>query len=275
MEDLFRSAADIVDEVLCDEVDPNKSLLSLPAPHNLARQGNRKRRAARIGEPFDLSFELSETHIPENFLHYDITVCGRRHLMFSTEEQLSLLRRAKHWYADATFKVLRRPFTQLFSIHTIVHCNNNLKQVPLMFAMMSGKRRKDYKKVFFKIKDLLGELKVEALTIDFEQSVRRAVAEIMPHVAMNGCSFHWGHAAWRKIQELGLQVPCTNDTGMHKYLRKVLSLSYVPAEHIEELFVRFYRKTNGCQALVDLLNYIRNTWIDSNIWPPSTWCAFG
>ena len=197
MDDMFRSASDIVDEVLCDIVDPNQPLSSLPAPHNLAKQGNRKRRGARPAEPLDLDFELNEDHLPQDFLQCDVSVSSRRHLIFSTQDQLSLLSRAKHWYADATFKVVRHPFTQLFSLHTFVQCDNYLKQVPLLFVLMSGKRKKDYKKVFAKIIELLGDLKVEALTIDFEKSVWRAVAEILPHVVVRGCSFHWGQAVWR------------------------------------------------------------------------------
>lgn len=276
VEDVFRSAADIVDEVLCTEVDPNKPLSSLPAPYNLARQGNRKRRTARPPEPLDLSFEISHAHIPENFLRYDISVGGRRHLIFATEEQLSLLSKANHWYADATFKIVRRPFTQLFSIHTFVQSDKNLKQVPLLFALMSGKRRRDYKKVFAKTKDVLGgELKVKEITVDFEASMWNAIPEILPDVIIRGCSFHWGQAVWRKIQEIGLQVPYTDDVGTHKFLRKVLALPYVPAEHIEELFIRFYRKANDSHALITLLDYIKNTWIHSDIWPPRAWCVFG
>lgn len=247
IEDVFRSAADIVDEVLLDKVDPHVPLSSLPAPENLARQGNRKRRAARPAEPLDLTFEISNEHIPENFLQHDITISDRHHLLFSTHEQLSLLSKAKHWYADATFKIVRRPFTQLFSIHAFVQCDNNLKQVPLLFVLMSGKRRKDYKKVFSKTKELLGdELSVQEITIDFEESVWRAIPDVLPNVYIRGCSFHWGQAVWRKIQEVGLQVSYTNDAGIHRYLRKVLSLPYVPAEHIEELFLNFYRKADGC-----------------------------
>lgn len=275
MDDVFRSASDIVDKVLCDIVDPNQPLSSLPAPHNLAKQGNRKRRGARPAEPLDLDFELNEDHLPQDFLQYDVSVSSCRHLIFSTQNQLSLLSRAKHWYADATFKVVRHPFTQLFSVHTFVQCDNNLKQVPLLFVLISEKRKNDYKKVFAKIIELLGDLKVEALTIDFEKSVWRAVAEILPHVVVQGCSFHWGQAVWRKIQELGLQVAYSNDASMHKYLRKVLSLPYIPAEHIEEQFLRLCRKANGSQVIDRLLNYVRNTWINSTIWPPSAWCVFG
>ena len=75
--------------------------------------------------------------------------------------------------------------------------------------------------------------------------------------------------------ELGLQVAYSNDASMHKYLRKVLSLPYIPAEHIEEQFLRLCRKANGSQVTDRLLNYVRNTWINSTVWPPSAWSVFG
>ncbi|KAG0724050.1 hypothetical protein GWK47_041456 [Chionoecetes opilio] len=153
VEDVFRSATDIVEEVFRDKVDPHVPLTSLPAPANLARQGNRKRRATRPAEPPDLTFEISNDNIPQHFLQHDIFIGGRRNLLFSTHEQLSLLSKAKHWYADATFKIVRRPFTQLFSFHADVQYESNMKQVPLLFALMSGKRRRDYKKVLFKLKN--------------------------------------------------------------------------------------------------------------------------
>jgi len=46
-----------------------------------------------------------------------IGTAGRRHLIMATPEQLSLLCRAHRWYMDATYWVVRKPFTQLFNIH--------------------------------------------------------------------------------------------------------------------------------------------------------------
>ena len=139
MDDVFRPALEIVEEVLLEHVDPTKPTASLPAPVNLARQANRKRRANRPAEPSDLTFGISEEHIPPNFLKSDISVGDKRHLLFVTQEQLQLLAKARNWYVDGTFKVVRRPFTQLFSIHTFISVmvtlidDGKVKQTPLLF----------------------------------------------------------------------------------------------------------------------------------------------
>jgi hypothetical protein len=61
---------------------------------------------------------------------------------------MELLGKAKIWYMDGTFRVVKDPFQQLFSIHAFVRSGDNMKQIPLVFVIMSGDNMKQIPLVF-------------------------------------------------------------------------------------------------------------------------------
>ena len=67
----------------------------------------------------------------------------------ATDQQLAHLSKAKSWYIDGTFKLVKCPFQQLFTINAFVCTDDHAKQVPLVFALMSGRKKKDYRKVTY------------------------------------------------------------------------------------------------------------------------------
>ena len=115
---------------------------SLTKPDNLQRTANRVRQQMHPEEPTDLEFELAMDHIPEDYLQGDISVRPRRHLLFATADQLDKLATARRWYIDGTFHIIRAPFTQPVSIHTFLQQKGEVKQVPLVFVLMTGKTSK-------------------------------------------------------------------------------------------------------------------------------------
>jgi hypothetical protein len=98
------------------------------------------REKVRPRDPRDLDFELATDFIPDNFLRDDVKVDNKRHLVFVSDRMISVLGRAKRWYMDATFKIVKDPFQQLFSIHAFVRSDDDVKQVPLLFALMSRRK---------------------------------------------------------------------------------------------------------------------------------------
>ena len=85
-------------------------------PEYLARQENQRRQNDWPCHPKNLNFEIIESAILDNFLLVDIEV----HLIFASNRQIRLLRNARNWFVNATFRVVREPFYQLYGIHAFV-----------------------------------------------------------------------------------------------------------------------------------------------------------
>jgi len=141
-----------------------------------------------------------------DFLRADIAVQEERHLIFSTNRQLAQLSGSREWFVDGTFKVVKRPFYQLFSIHAFVQSGGHMKMVPLVFVLMSRRRRIDYVKVFRELKKLTRRLQVNTIVGDIEAAVWSAIGKVFPSVKVRGCLFHLAQAIGKKCLDLGLGV---------------------------------------------------------------------
>ena len=82
----------------------------------LAKRRNKARQKLRTSEPTDLQFTLDEDYIPASFMRADIQVQSHRHIVLASDNMVILLQRAKTWYIDATFKVMKDPLSQLFTV---------------------------------------------------------------------------------------------------------------------------------------------------------------
>ena len=142
MDNLFQSAGKIINQVLREKLDLAAPRTSLLKPGHLARTANRHRQSALPAEPKDHNFHIDLDYGGKDFIRADIHVGDRRHIVCATQDIIGLLGQCKTWYIDSKFKVVKSPFTQLFSIRGFVRSGDCIKQVPMVFAIMSGKRKK-------------------------------------------------------------------------------------------------------------------------------------
>ena len=99
---------------------PYSTCPDFPSLANLSRAANRARQSIRREDPVGLEFEINTDYTPENFLRGEVKVDERRYLKFATNYMLNIISRAKIWYSDGAYKIVKPPFAQLFSIHAFV-----------------------------------------------------------------------------------------------------------------------------------------------------------
>ena len=268
-----KSAGEIAGDLVSEHVLDTAPCPALPSIGRIAANANYHRRKNRPQHPQNLNFDIIHDHIPDNFLRRDIHVEGARHLLFATDIQVVLLTKAKTWYMDATFHVIRHPFYQLFTINAFVRQDRCAKQLPMAICVMSRRRKKDYVAVFRELCVILPQRQVKRIVLDFEDATWRAVRIIFPTVQLKGCAFHFTQSIWRHIQECGLQVAYINDDGTFKFLRKIMTLCFLPAQHILPIFQRLQQEATTT-PLTKLLQYVSRTWINSVVWPAECWSVY-
>jgi hypothetical protein len=75
------------------------------------------------------------------------------------------------------------------------------------------------------------------------------------------------------LQEKGLSAEYVSHRGAHRFIRKLLCLPFLPAEHIGPVFESM--ADLAPDRFDGLLAYIRRTWIDNDMWPVHSWSVFG
>lgn len=234
----------------------------LPSVPCLKRTVQRLRQQVNEAPPNPLSLE--DLQIPNRyqltdtgaqFLIWDSGPGPDRILMWSTEQNLDLLARSHHWYADGTFKTAPPLFQQLYTIHG-VHYHN---VVPTVFALLPNKTEETYTRLLTDLKNRRPALNPETVMTDFELASINAFQNQFPNVANRGCFFHLGQCVWRRVQALGLQGTYETDPAFALKVRMIWSLAYVPIPDVVNAFEVL--SENVPLEMQPILDYFEDTWI--------------
>jgi len=87
-------------------------------------------------------------------------------------------------------------------------------------------------------------------------------AKCLSGCVLRGCGFHWSQAMWRKVQDLGLRTAYIEHSAVYKFIRRVLAILFLSAEHITPAIHEMCKLTTHTQ-LIQLLDYVEATWLSS------------
>jgi hypothetical protein len=136
---------------------------------------------------------LKKTDRGEDFLLYQ----DKELIMFTTKSNLTVLKQSKHWFADGTFKasdqlrgvtlliifiqVCPKDFYQLFTLHALMAGT----AVPLVYALLIGKKTDDYNIFFEKVFEQ-DNFNPESILTDFEAGSLKSVRDMLPNILHKG-----------------------------------------------------------------------------------------
>ena len=107
-------------------------------------------------------------------------------VIFTTNENLNVLRENRHWCCDGTFDSAPE-VQQLFTIQVLI---NSTHTVPLVYCITGRKN---------------GQISPHSITMDFELVAINAMSAAFPNIEIAGCFFHFCQASYRQLQQMGLQ----------------------------------------------------------------------
>lgn len=203
------------------------------------------------------SEEYTKTEKGKIFLMYDSGPDDDRILIFSTEQNLQLLRRSEHWHGDGTFKTVPSLFDQLYTFHG----SSNDISIPLVYALLPNKRQETYIRLLQQIKNLIGVYHPITFMTDFEQAMIKAYEKEYPLTVHTGCFFHFTQCIWRHIQSFGLKQRYENDADFALKMRMLAALAFVPQEDVQNAFEALCRDGIFSEEMFPVVDYFEDTWI--------------
>ena len=156
-----------------------------------------------------------------------------------------------------------------------------MKQVPVLFALMSGKETTDYISVLKAFKEMLGEtIMLEEVMLDFEPALWRAFDDVFGYldIVIHGCYFHWKQAIMHHISIRGLKKTYDNGSSNARILLKqLLALPILPEDQVKPIFAILKKnslKVEEQDNMKKLFDYVQKQWIEARTFPPSKWSIF-
>ena len=220
--------------------------VKLPKMNSLKRTIQRKRSITNSIpvqpeslEELQIPIEFQRTAKNDVFLLYDSGPQLRRILIFGTQRNLEMLRLARIWLADGTFKTAPILFEQVYVIHALRGGPKPLPDghlLPSLFVLLTNKTQDIYMKMWEAIQQLCPLAQPTHMLMDFEKAAINSFLHYWPHTIVKGCFFHLIQNIFRKVQSEGLQNEYQQNPDFALQVKLLPALAFAPPFDVQTLF---------------------------------------
>ena len=184
-----------------------------------------------------------------------------KYIIFATPFSLSLLAEAEDWFADGTFKIAPKGFTQIMTI-ICKHRNTNF---PCCYIVLSNKTEAVYLIALSHLKNLFilnkFGIRLKSVMCDFEQGLSNAFLKVFEEPEIKNCYFHYCKALYKKVSKLGLKKESlqSNTILLMAFLKIIPHLQLKEAKgFFDDLKACFLKISPSYRSL---LNYYESNWL--------------
>lgn len=196
--------------------------------------------------------------ISDNFL-----VCQSgdddRILIFCSDLAKRTIKKTHIFLADGTFKIVPKPFSQLYTIHAVLNNESESRRtiVPIIYALLPNKLESTYIRLFEELKTALA-VNIRDFKADYELAAMNAVSYVFPSAKITGCFFHFMKAVWTKSKELNID----NGKDGNKFAKLLTYLPLLPNDYIPKGWEILLEKSSHINNIQKWRKYFESYWMN-------------
>ena len=115
--------------------------------------------------------------------------------------------------------------------------------------------------MFEKIREFLNVPKVQRIITDFELAAINTCSLLFPSPLSHACYCHYHQCIRRHLQTNGKQYLYDSDKDFHLFVKKLISIAFVPVEHVIRAFEAVCVASDIPENAQSVILYFENTWI--------------
>jgi hypothetical protein len=158
--------------------------------------------------------------------------------------KLRALCSTKTLFIDASFFMAPDGWYQVLTFHGVLP---NGRTFVAGFVLMQHKNEKNYREVFFQLKNIVNLMKLrlnpEVIMTDFERALQNSISKEFTNSKLVGCWFHFSQSLRRRSVRIFGQIAVNKDYNLYRWLTKYSTLALTPIDKMNDALGILMSKT--------------------------------